>query len=386
MSNNDGSKDPWGQPQGQEPDIFAMLKKLFAKKAGDGGEDEPNYFFRYLFIVLGLILVIWAVAGIYVVSPAEEAVVLRFGKYVATQGAGPHWIPQFIESRYILDVQQVRNFPYESEMLTKDENIVKISLAIQFRIANPRDYLFNVVSPVQTLQEATSSALRQVVGNMTLDTILTTGRAQLRQMVSEELNNILKVYQTGLAVTDVNLQTAKPPEQVTAAFDDAIKAREDEQRYINQAKAYQRRVLSIVAGKVSRLIQSAEAYQKEVVLQAKGATARYDALLTPYEKAPTVTRERLYLDTVSNVLSHTHNVVIDSNGNNVMYLPLDQILRQQLPKMPKNTDTHPQTHSSNNNNTNTNTTAQLPAPSGGAHVKFSYGEQRPSYTNQGGNS
>lgn len=343
MSNDskDKGKGPWGgSGQSAPPDLLNLIKQFFNQKStstNGGGNSSISFHNPFLFAGLALlaVLFIWVLAGIFVVSPAEQAVILRFGKYIGTDGAGPHWIPPFIDSKYKINVQQVRNFSYESEMLTKDENIVSVALAVQFRISDPKNYLFNVVDPTKTMQQATSSALRQVVGTMGLDSVLTTGRQELRDQVAKQLQNILNIYQTGLAIVDVNLQPAKPPEAVTAAFDDAIKAREDEQRYINKSKAYSRRVTSIAAGHVARLQQSADAYEKEVVLLAKGQVARYQALLKPYQQAPRITQDRLYLDTVADVLKKTTNILVDTGGNNVIYLPIDQMIRKQIKLMPK---------------------------------------------------
>ena len=355
-SKDNKPQDPWGKrPEQGPPDLIEVVKKFFtqgAKKIVNG--ERPPIMERtsfYIWIVVGFIVLLWGLSGIFVVAPAQQSVVLRFGKYMETVGPGPHWIPRFVESRYTIDVQRVRNFSYKAEMLTQDKNIVPkqdknialkqdeniasvnivfVSVAIQYRIANPSEFLFNVVNPVTTLQQATSSALRQVVGNMTLDAVLTTGRQQLRDEVAIHLKQIMKLYKTGLVITDVNLRSVQPPEAVTSAFNDVVKAREDEKRYINQANAYASKVVSIAQGQVASLIQSAQAYKQEVLLRSQGSTARYLALLKPYQLAPGVTRERLYLDTVASVLSRTTNVFVDTGSNNVLYLPLDQILRQRL--------------------------------------------------------
>lgn len=325
------SARPMRHEQGP-PDLSELLRRFMRKKtssggAGDGSSDSaPSGVLGFVLLIAIILIVIWIIAGIFIVSPAEESVVLRFGRYVATKGPGLHWIPRLVQTKYTLNVQQVNSFAYQSEMLTRDENIVSVSLAVQFRIDNPRDFLFNVDAPVQTLQQATSSAIRQVVGNMTLDAVLTTGRQELATAVLKHLRVLLDTYKVGLAVTDVALQPIKPPEAVTDAFDDAIKAREDEQRYINKAEAYARKVISTTAGQVARIKQSAEAYKKEVVLQAQGETARYLAILKPYQAAPTVTRTRLYLDTMATVLSDTSNIVLDTQANNLLYLPLQQLL------------------------------------------------------------
>lgn len=349
MSRDPHNQSPWGKkPEQGPPDLFELLKKLFksAAKGSDNNTQQnttqrnaspsshsasplPWSINTIIATACAIIFVIWFLAGIFVVKPAQQAVILQFGKYAGTENAGPHWIPLLIDTRYIVNTQEVRNFPYRSDMLTNDENIVSVAVAVQYRIENPSAYLFNVVRPVDALQQATASALRQVVGEMSLNDVLTKGREVLRDNVATQLNRILARYKTGLVVTDVTLQPAKPPEEVTAAFDDAIKAREDEQRYINQASAYVNQVTSTAAGQISRLTQSANAYQQEVVLRAKGQTARFLALYDAYKNAPVVTRERLYLEGMQAMLSKTHNIIVDSGGNNMMYLPLDQLLKKQ---------------------------------------------------------
>jgi len=188
------------------------------------------------------------------VHPAENGVIQRFGRYVKTVTAGPHWIPRFIETKRIVNVEKISNFSYHAQMLTKDENIVSVAVAIKFRISNASDYLFNVVNPQTTLIQATASALRQVIGHTTLDEVLTTGRDVVRQHVQEQVEKILEIYQAGVLVVDVDLQQAKAPEEVKAAFDDAIKAQEDEQRYVNEAQAYSRGVVPIAEGHAKRVI------------------------------------------------------------------------------------------------------------------------------------
>ena len=336
---NDKNNNSWSKNKGQDgpPDLDDMLKNFFAKVFGKGSGNSSNNDSGSGQVVsskkiggfIALVIAVWAVLGVYIVSPAEQAVILRFGKYVSVTGPGPHWLPLGIESEDRVNVQQVSNFAYTAEMLTKDENIVSVAVAVQYRIANPEDYLFNVVSPIASLKQATASALRQVVGQTSLDDVLTTGRQTLIEGVRKQLNTTLDIYNTGLVVTDVTLQPAKPPEQVTAAFDDAIKAREDEQRYINQAQAYARQVSAIAEGNIARLKQQAAAYRQEVVLKAKADTTRYLALLNPYKASPEVTRDRLYIDTISSVLSKTTNIFVETGGSNVLYLPLEQILRHQ---------------------------------------------------------
>lgn len=284
-------------------------------------------------IVFGLIFLVWFLSGIFIVSPAEQSAVLYFGKYVKTVGPGPHWIPRLIASRYTLNVQQIATFPYQAEMLTKDENIVSVDVAVQYRIDDIQNFLFNVANPTESLQQATASALRQIVGQTTLDEILTTGRGQVRDQVSEQIKKILALYQPGLLVTDVSLQPAKPPEQVTEAFDDAIKAREDEQRYINQAQAYAKGVTATAQGQVSRIIQEAEAQKQKSILLAEGETAAFLELLPQYERAPQIMSKRMYLETMEFVLSRSSKLLMDAKASNQMfYVPLDKLIPNEVVK------------------------------------------------------
>ena len=345
MSGNGSGQDPWGRrPQNDPTDLAALFKRLFKKYASNsGGSTGGSGFNRQIaMLIAGAVIVIWALSGIFLVSPQEQAVILRFGKYVSTVGEGPHWIPRGIETYKKVNVTQQNTFNYQAEMLTKDENIVSVAVAVQYRIDDPEAYLFNVTNPNLTIQQAASSALRQTVGGMNLDAVITTGRQTLSDAVKEQLVQTLNIYNPGLYVADITLQQAVPPKQVTHAFDDAIKAREDEVTYENQAQAYARKVESEAQGTISRMQQEADAYKQQVVLQAKGATARYLALLSPYHKAPFVTSERLYLDAMSSVLNKTSNVFLDDNGGNgasVFYLPLDQMFKQRASQVNSVTDT-----------------------------------------------
>lgn len=341
-------KDPWGGGGKKQtpPDLDEALRKLqqrlakYMRKGGGKGPGLPSTKGGAigLSLILVAIVILWALSGIYIVGPAEQAVVLRFGRYIDTVNPGPHWIPRFIDSKQIVNVQSVSNFSYTSEMLTKDENIVSVALAIQYRIGNPKDYLFNVVSPRESLQQATASALRQVVGHSGLDAILTVGREKVRSGVAEQLNRILSLYATGILVTDVAMQPAKAPEQVKSAFDDAIKAQEDEQRFVNQAQAYTARVLPIAEGNAKRIFQEADAYKKQIILKAQGDVARFSKILPEYKRAPRVTRERLYLGTVEHILSNTTKILMDTKGTqNLVYLPLDKILNQTGGNLPQHT-------------------------------------------------
>jgi membrane protease subunit HflK len=234
-----------------------------------------------------------------------------------------------IESRYVVNVQQVMTYPYQAEMLTQDENIVSVDLVVQYRISNLQDYLFNVSNPHESLQQATASALRQVIGQTKLDDVLTSGREKVRQDTQMVLEKTLELYRTGLIIADVNMQPAKPPEEVTAAFDDAIKAREDEQKFKNQAVTYANRAVPVATGSASRLLAEANAYKQQVVLNAQGETIQFLALLPQYQLAPEVMRKRMYLDTLQFVLGHSSKILVDApQSNNMMYLPLDKLMQK----------------------------------------------------------
>jgi membrane protease subunit HflK len=272
----------------------------------------------------------------------------RFGRYSDTTGPGLsyHW-PFPFESVQIVDVDQrraeeigyrsggnrqgsLRSIPQEALMLTQDENIVDMRLSVQFQIQDPRAYLFNVQDPDLTLRQVVESSIREVVGKSTMDFVLTEGRSDIVAEVQEQSQEILNDYGKGLIITNVNLQDAQPPEEVQAAFADAIKAREDEQRLKNEAEAYANEVLPRARGQAARRLEEATAYRAQVIARAEGEASRFNQLLTEYQQAPAVTRERLYLEAMENVLSNASTVLVDvSQGNNLFYVPLDQFMRRR---------------------------------------------------------
>jgi len=280
---------------------------------------------------MAIVLFFWIASGVFIVAPAEQSVITRFGRYIETVESGIHWFARGIEQENRVNILQVYHFNYRDLMLTRDENIVSVELSVQYRTGNAKDLLFNVRSPVASLQQATASALRQVIGQTTLDEVLTTGREKVREQVQSSLDEIMGSYQAGIIISDVALQPAKPPEAVTVAFDDAIKAREDEQRYINQARAYAMKVQPVAEGKAARLIRAADAYRQQVVLEATAKTADFLAILPEYERSPEVTKDRLYLEAMEEVLSNTSKIYVDvkGGGNNMLYLPLDKLMAQQ---------------------------------------------------------
>jgi membrane protease subunit HflK len=353
-----GQRDPWGRRRGGQqgpPDLDEIVRNIQNRlsslfgggKGGKSGGGQPGGFQPGRFgigAVIAAILALWAASGFYVVQQAERGVVLRFGKLQAVTDAGLHWhLPFPIESVEKVNVQQVFAFevgyrsnertgrvspvPKEALMLTEDENIVDIEFAVQYRISKPDDYLFNVKDPELTVAQATESAIREVVGKSTLDHVITAGRVDVANKTQELLQEILDRYKAGITVTTAKMQKAQPPEQVKAAFDDAVKAREDEQRFRNEAQAYANDILPRARGKAARLIQEGEGYKASVIARAQGDAQRFLQVAREYVKAPNVTRERLYLETMENVLSNSTKIFIDQKGgNNIMYLPLDKII------------------------------------------------------------
>jgi membrane protease subunit HflK len=334
--------DPWSGKNNQQtpPELEQLLKKLQAnmrklfgfKPSVRGTVSKGSA--KGVGLVIGLAFALWAGFGVFIVNPAERAIVLRLGKFQAVLDSGLHWIPRFIDQYYIVNEQKIDHYDYQAQMLTKDENIVSVAVAVQYRIQNARDFLFNVDNPTQSLRQATASALRQVVGQTSLDDILTRGRDQARQDVMQRLSKILAAYKTGILITAVAMQPARAPDAVKEAFDDAIKAQEDEQRFVNEAQAYVMRVVPAAKGAQQRIAQDAAAYKEQIVLKAQGDSTRFLALLAEYAKAPEVTRQRLYLDSMENILHKTSKILLDSKANQAIYLPLDKFMPAEYSRKP----------------------------------------------------
>jgi membrane protease subunit HflK len=282
---------------------------------------------------------------VFLIDPAEEGVVLRFGKYSRTVGEGPHWAPKFIEEVIIVNVQSIRNqdigfrsqgdsrsrVPNEALMLTEDENIIDIQFAVQYRVKNAADFELKVVDPEMTLRQATESAVREIVGRSGMDFVITEGRSAVAAEAEILIQAILDRYRTGLQLTSVNMQDAQPPAQVQGAFLDAIKAREDQERIINDADAYKADIVPKARGEANAVVQRSEAYRQRVIAQADGETSRFLQVLAEYQKAPDVTRERLYIEAVESVLANTSKVMIDvDKANSLMYLPIDKLLGSRI--------------------------------------------------------
>jgi modulator of FtsH protease HflK len=333
---NNKPKDPWGSSNQGPPDLDEALKKLQAKLGGlfggggsSGGGSAQGISAAALGVLAAVGLLIWALLGVYQIDEQERGVVLRFGRYHDTVQPGLHWNPPMIDEVSQLNVTKVRSASFHETMLTQDENIVDVKLSAQYVINDPVNFVLKVRDPERSLQHAAQSALRHVVGGITMDMVLTEGRAQIGLDVQKRLQEYLDLYQTGILVSKVTVDESKPPAQVQSAFDDVIKAREDEERVQNEAQAYANAVVPEARGGAQRQIEEANAYKEQVIANAQGEAERFNRLLAEYQKSPEVTRERLYLDAVQEVFTKTNKVMVDvEGGNNVMYLPLDKLTEQ----------------------------------------------------------
>ncbi|HET7634142.1 MAG TPA: FtsH protease activity modulator HflK [Burkholderiales bacterium] len=348
-----GQRPGGGGGSGGPPDLDEIwrrfnrrLAQLFGGRGGGGGPSVAPGGRRFggkaPLIVIALLILIWIASGIYIVYEGQRGVVLRFGQYIETTMPGPHWhLPYPIESVETVNVAQVRTIeigyrnnvknkvPRESLMLTEDENIVDIQFAVQYTIKNPEDYLFNNRDPDGAVVQAAETSIREVVGKSTMNFVLYEGREEVAARAQQEMQKILDRYGTGIAISRVTMQSAQPPEEVQAAFDDAVKANQDRDRLKNLGQAYANDVIPKARGQASRIEQEAEGYRQREISTAQGDASRFDQLLSAYEKAPQVTRERLYLDTVQDVLKNANTIVVDQNsGNSLLYLPLDKLLQK----------------------------------------------------------
>ena len=329
--NGNDNKDPWGR-EDAPPEIDEVIKKARERinsifGGGSSGDDSSGGFSMKNFTWIFVVLIFGNVTlGIYQVEEAERSVVLRLGKFQEIKGPGLRWNPPIVDNWEIVDVVRVRPHRHDALMLTKDENIVDVTVSVQYQIADPMKYVLDIRDADASLAQATESALRHVVGGSIMDDALTTGRELIAQEVRTRLQSYLDRYSTGLEVLIVNIEDSSPPNQVQEAFDDVIKAREDEVRARNEAETYANGLVPEARGEAQRMLQDAEAYKEQVISEAEGDAARFNLLLAEYQKAPDVTRNRLYLDSIQGVMSNSTKVMIDvEGGNNILYLPLDKI-------------------------------------------------------------
>ena len=326
--------------------MFRNLRRRFGGLFGGGGPggrgvggSGPASGFS-IGVIAVVALAIWALTGLYQVEEAERALVLRFGKYVGMTEAGLKWhLPWPIESVQIVNIQSIESFSEQTRMLTADETLVDINLEIQFRRANALEYAFNVLEPEQTLREVSESAIREVVGRSRLNDVLESGRQQIVAQTKELVQRTIDAYKAGIEVTSVNLQDVRVPTEVASAQQDAIKAREDRDRFSLAAQAYANDLIPRARGEGVRYVQDAHAYQARVIADAEGQTQRFLKLLAEYERAPVVTRERMYIETIESVLASSKKVVLSTtNGTgNLIYLPIDKLL-EQARRVPRQTE------------------------------------------------
>ncbi|MEM9100863.1 MAG: FtsH protease activity modulator HflK [Pseudomonadota bacterium] len=329
------NKDPWGNRNRRQDgppeldEIFNKLKKSFkgfgGGKGGSGGGSGSIW--TLLLPAFVVATLVWGFLGIYTVNELEQGVVLRFGKHDRTVGPGLGWAPPMVDRVIKVNTNQVNQTSVDGTMLTKDENIVIVKLGIQYRIENPESYLFNTVDPDGTVRQVAESAFRKVIGNSLMDDILTIGKDSISAKTELVMEEILEPYQAGVSIVALTFENASAPNEVQDAFDDAIKSREDKERTINLAEAYAREKEPLARADAERMIQEANGYTAEVLAKADGEVARFAKLLPEYELAPEVTRKRLYIETMEEVMSKSTKVMIDvEGGNNMMYLPLDKIM------------------------------------------------------------
>jgi len=334
QGNNNGSRDPWGKNNNNPPDIDELIKKFRAQinsLFGGGSGGGSGGLKKILPAALIGIILLYSVFGIYTVDAQEEAVVLRFGKYSTTKGPGIHWNPPFVDNRFIVNTEKLFTHTTNSSMLTKDENIVNVEVAVQYKRANPVLFLLEASAPEDSLAQSSEAELRHVVGSTSMDSVLTVGREQIAMDVKSRLQTRLDIYKTGIEVVAVSIRESRPPDAVKEAFDDVVKAREDEVRLRNEAETYANQVVPIARGNAKRAIEDAEGYKQKVISEAEGEASRFDQLLFEYSKSPEVTRQRLYLDAVQSVMNNSTKVMIEvKEGNNILYLPLDQIAAASL--------------------------------------------------------
>jgi len=331
-----GDKDPWGN-RGEQgpPDLDEAIRKLQGqlsglfgggKGPGGGGGISAGSISLLIIVLAGL----YVFSGVYQVDEQERGVVFRFGKLMDEEVTpGLHWNPPLIDQVQLVNVTQVQSHSHQASMLTKDENIVDISLTVQWVIASAADYLINVRDPKKSLDQATESALRHVAGSATMDQVITDGREAIAIEVQERLRSYLKTYGTGIDITKVNIDRSAPPVQVQDAFNDVQKAKEDQQKFINQATAYSQQIVPEARGKAQRQLEEAQAYRDRVIARSEGEAERFEKLLNEYALAKQVTRDRLYIDALEKVFKNASKVMVDiEGGNNMMYLPLDKLTQQ----------------------------------------------------------
>jgi len=346
-----GGKGPnQGPPDLEElwRDLNRRLSGVFDKKSGgsNGGgrppvEFNPKFLGGGIGLLVGLVLAVWLASGFYIVDASQRGLVLRFGEYKESTDPGLRWrLPYPIESHELVNISGVRTLEVgyrgseknkvlkEALMLTDDENIINIQFAVQYILKDPVEYIFNNRSPDESVMQVAETAIREIVGKNKMDFVLYEGREQVAVTASALMQEILDRYKTGILISKVTMQNAQPPEQVQAAFDDAVKAGQDRERQKNEGQAYANDVIPRARGAAARLMEEAEAYKQRLIATAEGDASRFKQINTEYAKAPQVTRNRLYLESMQQVYSNASTVMLDTKGQgNLLYLPLDKLMQ-----------------------------------------------------------
>lgn len=338
----DKNQNPWGKKSKDTngpPDLDEVFKNfqrrikgLFGKKntGGPAGSNQPfnsSNLKIFVSIALGLVLALYLLFGFYTIASYEQGVITRFGKYYRTVTSGLHWIPRFVDNVQKVNTENIKSSRHSGWMLTKDENIILVEMEVQYRIIDAEKYLFNVATPDLVLTEAGDSALRQVIGDSFTDDVLTNKKQQIAEAIKDLLVEILSRYDAGFHIEAVNFRDSRPPDDVKDAFDDVTKSREDRERLKLQAEAYSNTMVPEAEGAATRIIAEAEAYKEKVILDATGEAQRFNLILPGYQRSPQVTRTRMYLEAMQEVLTKTTTVIVSSNsGNNMIYVPLDKLM------------------------------------------------------------
>ena len=345
--NQDGKRPSDGPPDLDQlwRDFNQRLNRMFGRTGGgDGGGFRPDMRGAGIGagVVAAIILVLWLISGFFIVQEGQTGVVMTFGRYSHMTPAGFNWRwPAPIQTHEIVNISTVRTVEVgyrssvrnkvarESLMLTDDENIIDIQFAVQYKLKNASEWVFNNRDQEETVKQVAESAIREIVGKSKMDFVLYEGREKVAFEVSQLMQQILDRYKTGVQITNVTMQGVQPPEQVQAAFDDAVKAGQDRERLKNEGQAYANDVVPKARGAASRLAQESEGYRARIIANAEGEAARFKQVLVEYQKAPAVTRDRMYLDTMQQIFSSTTKLMVDSrSSNNLMYLPLDKLIAQ----------------------------------------------------------
>lgn len=348
--NNEKNRDPWekynsndsnvnrnnGKINQEPPDISQIFRKIGKKFYGikNNSYYKNNKYFtnksmRFLIIFLAATIAVWVATGFYTVKETERGVITRFGKFSHLVRPGLNWKPTFIDQVQPVNIETVRELAASGVMLTSDENVVSVEMNVQYRVTNPERYLFSVINADDSLRQATDSALRGVIGRSTMDRILTEGRTLVRSDTQRELEDTIRPYDMGLTLLDVNFQAARPPEEVKAAFDDAIAARENREQYVREAEAYANEVQPKANGRAQRILEEARAYKSRIVLEAQGEVARFIKLLPQYHLSPDLTKKRLYIETMESVLKKTKKILISDHSNKVILLPIENSINHK---------------------------------------------------------